>query len=340
MHYVRRQTRSSFTSAGHYVRHYIGKLAGYDDMGVNEARMRQLSFASTAGFADGQLFLDSCCSRTIIHDAELLTNMAVPKHIMGIGGFKRIKHVGDLNMRMTDVQGKPQTVTVRDVYYEPTLTYNLVSVSDMMRSQYTSTFSPTGSTLEGPAGKFALTRTSDVYALPVDNKDQACAMGALTRMTAEELAHLRFNHCISPRKLAILSNSGARGIAKGLKADDWKCQICQHANIIRSPAAPAATGSDPFDMSFDLIDMTSIPTISGMRYCTIFVVRKTRFAHTFLHEKKDEFPAILDKLMARFDSAQRPKVLMCDGAGEYDSQEFRTVMAKYPGVMQTTRSSA
>ncbi len=109
--------------------------------------MRQLSFASTARFADGQLFLDSCCSRTILHDAKLLTNirpLAVPKHIMGIGGFKRIKHIGDLNMRMTDVRGKPQTVTVRDVYYEPTLTYNLVSVSDMMQSQYTSTFPPTG----------------------------------------------------------------------------------------------------------------------------------------------------------------------------------------------------
>jgi hypothetical protein len=275
-------------------------------MGVDEARMRQLSFASTAGFADGQLFLDSCCSRTIIHDAKLLTNirpLAIPKHIMGIGGFKRIKHVGDLNMRMTDVTGKAQTVVLRNVYYEPTLTYNLVSVSDMMHSQYTSTFSPSGSTLEGPAGKFALTRTSDVYALPVDNVmmmmmslicsfDKTCAMGAMGRMTEEELAHLRFNHCISARKLAILSNSGARGIIKGLKAEDWKCQICQHANIRRSPAAPAATGSDPFDMSFDLIDMISIPTIGGMRYCTIFLVRKTRFAYTFLHEKKDEFPAI------------------------------------------------
>jgi hypothetical protein len=135
MHHVRRQTRGTFTSAGQYVRHYIGNLAVYDDMGVNEARMRQLSFASTAGFADGQLFLDSCCSRTIIHAAKLLTNirsLAVPKHIMGVGGFKRIKHVGDLIMCMTDVKGKAQTVIVRDVYYEPTLTYNLVSVSDTM----------------------------------------------------------------------------------------------------------------------------------------------------------------------------------------------------------------
>jgi len=35
MHHVRRQTRGAFTSAGHCVWHYIGKLAGYDDMGVN-----------------------------------------------------------------------------------------------------------------------------------------------------------------------------------------------------------------------------------------------------------------------------------------------------------------
>jgi hypothetical protein len=131
-------------------------------------------------------------------------------------------------MRMTDVTGKAQTVVVRNVYYEPTLTYNLVSVSDMMRSQYNSTFLGCGSTLEGPAGKFALTRTSDVYALPVDNVDKPCAMGAMGRMTEEELAHLRFNHCISAHKLAILSNSGARGIIKGLKAEDWKCQIYQH----------------------------------------------------------------------------------------------------------------
>ncbi len=48
-----------------------------------------------------------------------------------------------------------------------------------------------------------------------------------------------------------------------------------------------------------------------------------------MQERKDEF-AIFDKLIARFDSAQRPKVLMCDGAGEYDSKAFREVLAKHP----------
>jgi hypothetical protein len=81
------------------MRHYIGKLAGYDDMGVDDTRLSHLTFASTAGFADGQLFLDSFCNRTVIHDAKLLTNirpLANPNHIMGIGDFKRIKQIGDL----------------------------------------------------------------------------------------------------------------------------------------------------------------------------------------------------------------------------------------------------
>jgi hypothetical protein len=57
---------------------------------------------------------------------KLLTNirpLANPKHIMSIGGFKLNKHIGDLNMRVTDVKGKVQTVVVRNVHYEPSLTY-------------------------------------------------------------------------------------------------------------------------------------------------------------------------------------------------------------------------
>ena len=157
-------------------------------------------------------------------------------------------------------------------------------------------------------------------------------MSAIGRMTAMEIMHLRLNHVVSYDKIATLSNSGARGIQQGLKAPPVKCNVCQHANCKRSPAAPAATGSDPFDMSFDLVDMSTIPTIGGKRYCTIFIIRKTRFAFTFLHERKTEFPGILDKLLAQFSNDDRPKILKCDGAGEYDSREFHDVIAKYPGT--------
>jgi hypothetical protein len=84
----------------------------------------------------------------------------------------------------------------------------------------------------------------------------AAALGAVGKMTPKEIRHIHLNHIVNPHKMAILSQSGARGIPAGLKEHACKCQICQHANITRSPAAPAATGWDSFDMSFDLIDMS------------------------------------------------------------------------------------
>ena len=158
-----------------------------------------------------------------------------------------------MHLRMIDNYGRLKTVVVKDVYYEPSLTYNLISVSDMSRSKYTSIFSEKANIITGPAGTFDLISTSDVYALPTV-PPPAHALGAVGKMTPEEIMHLRLNHIVNPRKMAILSKSGARGIPEGLKEHTCKCQVCQHANITRSPAAPAATGSDSFDMSFDLIN--------------------------------------------------------------------------------------
>ena len=210
----------------------------------------------------------------------------------------------------------------------------------MCKQHYTSTFNAEGSMITGPGGTFHLVPTSDVYALPTAPEQQdEITMNAIGRITEIEIMHLRLNHVASFDRIATLSNSGARGIKPGLKAPNIKCNVCQHANCKRSPAAPAATGSDPFDMSFDLVDMNTIPTIGGKRYCTVFVIRKTRFAYTYLHEHKTEFPQILDKLMAQFSDAERPKILKCDGAGEYDSSQFHDVIAKYPGT-RLQRSNA
>jgi len=34
--------------------------------------------------------------------------------------------------------------------------------------------------------------------------------------------------------------------------------------IVGTPAAPAATGSEPHCINFDLIDMSKIPTVTGL----------------------------------------------------------------------------
>jgi len=85
-------------------------------------------------------------------------------------------------------------------------------------------------------------------------------------MTPMEKMHLYFSHCISEDKLMHMSQNKVAGIHSGLKKMGIPCSVCQHARIKCNRAAPVATGSDAHDISFDMIDMSKMPTVSGKRY--------------------------------------------------------------------------
>jgi len=118
-------------------------------------------------------------------------------------------------------------------------------------------------------------------------------------MTLMEKMHLYFSYCISEDKLMHMSKNKVPGIPSGLKGMGIPCSVCQHAKIKRRKAALAATGSDAHDISFHMIDMRKMPTVSGKRYCTMIVERETRFAHTVLHETKDKIVEIFKTVLPR-----------------------------------------
>ena len=85
-------------------------------------------------------------------------------------------------------------------------------------------------------------------------------------MTNEKKAHLFCSQVISEAKLIHLSKNGVKGLQKGLKKREFLCTICQHAKIVRKAAAPASTGRDTHCISFDMIDISKIPIVTGLRY--------------------------------------------------------------------------
>jgi len=94
-----------------------------------------------------------------------------------------------------------------------------------------------------------LINTYDVYEIDATSNSNQFAF-VNQQMTNEEKAHLYCSHVISEAKLIHLSQSGVRGLPKGLKKRGFPCTICQHAKIVRKATAPAATGSDPHCISF------------------------------------------------------------------------------------------
>ena len=229
---------------------------------------------------------------------------------------------------MVNTTGKPSKIIVKDVYYDLSLQYNLVSVTDISRTGHVTTFSTESNLVSGPVGAFELVKTCGVYALLVNSETALAAFGA-ANMTEEELMHLRMNYCVSYVKMQVLSKSGARGVNPQLKCTR-QCNICTHANITRNPAPPASTGQTGTirDISFDLFDMSKIKTIGGNRYCSVFI-DNGRYATAVMHATKDEIPEILDRVLSQTPDCHKPSVVMSDCTAKYCTQQRREILRKH-----------
>jgi len=219
-----------------------GNATRYGIKRIAQDHQQYCSQAAT-GFAKGQLLRDSGASTTLIHDVSMLVNirrLSEPKMVMGLTDPQAIKFTGDLCLEMLNTTGKSSKIVVKDVYYDPSLQYNLVSVTDISRTGHVITFSTDSNQVTGPAGAFELIKTCGVDALPISATALA-AFGA-SNMTEEELMHLRMKHCVSYAKMQVLSKSGARGVNPQLKCTKRQCNICMHANITRNQAPPTSTG--------------------------------------------------------------------------------------------------
>ena len=182
-----------------------------------------------------------------------------------------------------------------------------MSVAESTGLNHDSRFSKQASSVRGAAGIVPLIHSCNVYAIDAAMDTIYVALGAVCKMTSMEKMHLYFSHCISEDKLMHMSKNKAPGIPSGLKKMGIPCSVCQHAKIQRERAAPAATGSDAHDISFDMIDSSKIPTVSGKRYCTMKGERETRFAHTVLHETRDK---IVEVFKANRASSKATKLFL------------------------------
>jgi len=157
-----------------------GNATRYGIKRIAQDHQQYCSQAAT-GFAKGQLLRDSGASTTLIHDVSMLVNirrLSEPKMVMGLTDPQAIKFTGDLCLEMLNTTGKSSKIVVKDVYYDPSLQYNLVSVTDISRTGHVTTFSTDSNQVTGPAGAFELIKTYGVYALPVVSATALAAFGA------------------------------------------------------------------------------------------------------------------------------------------------------------------
>jgi len=305
--------------------------------------------------------LDSGCTTSIIADTRFLTDFKrIPTVIVnGLGGTKSYNWTATLNLPVKTIHGNAHHLTVENVYWDETGSFNLIS-GHQVEAEYKIVLDGEESALyqreprhhlvaDNHPVKLPISKIGRLYLLPVfwmgatppsttwqsalASSPVECSFNATCgSMSLEELFHLRMAHTPIP-KLAKMSRL-VKGTPRCLhfnKLLRFPCGLCQEAKAKRQPYPPASTNVSTREddlMTWDSFDMGSTHTsLGGNRYVSVFIIHRSRYAITLLHKDRsfDTMKRLLVRAFAR--AGFTPRRVRHDGAGEYVSEELTAWLA-------------
>ena len=296
---------------------------------------------------DRAVWADSGCTKTIFRNARKLCNLRPPDrpyYIKGVGGDVEVTQMGDLTLTLQDKQGVDYTRVIKDCLVAPQAPANLLSTKDLQAAgigfEVPSTPSDQASiNITTPGGlkvSFPLQEHQGLYMVPFRTDIMTIFAGVashqLRSLTTLELWHLRLCHA-GASKIAKLS-ANCIGIPTKLAKEKHPCHACQEAKATKQKFPEHVDHSKDDDiLCWDQIDMgEKRVSKAGYRYMTIFVVARTRFTMVFFHKTRQETPTMIKRAFARL--GRYPRILRCDGAWEYDTNEIHALCLEHNIEMQ------
>ena len=322
--------------------HYDGyrtKHIPLDVEGIAHRQRMKGELALISQGAVGQCYLDSGCFTTIINRRSILQNIRPLSHpvtIKGLAGNMQIKYQEDLRLPVQGSGGRPVLPEIQDVYYQPSSACNVISCSQLEDARYDVMFQQRQ--IMGQDQAIGITRTVNIHAIQeadhdtkgyIFHQDTAYAGAHVGKMKADELLHRRLMH-MSYGRLKRASTMNLSDMSS-FKIHDYPCHTCMDANPKRANRKPVS-GRDTCDAQSDLFDVSECESIERHRYCTVIVMRQSRFVFIFLHKTKDEIQAVWTKCINTLGDKHKLKTVQSDGAGEYISQKIRSWMLDTHGI--------
>jgi len=151
-HVASKSAGSKWADCEEYFSAGIMRLTGKTPLGsADYQRHMQYAMQGDSGLAHGMYFVDSCCSKTIVKDVRHLKNITLLTTPAKVAGLE-IQHKADLYMPVKDVRDKQTTIILKGGYYDPSIKYNLISVTELANVSYESRFGQHKSSIQGLAG--------------------------------------------------------------------------------------------------------------------------------------------------------------------------------------------
>lgn len=247
-----------------------------------------------------------------------------------------VEGCGSVNLQIRDSDGKPQVIQVRNVLYVPSLTTNLLSVSQMAKNGCEIKFEKDSCKIYQNR-KLILTASqhNNMYVL----KDSSGTSALLSKVDEHDinLWHQRMGHLnfIDLQKIV----DSAEGVEISKKGNQI-CTICMEGKMSRVPFKNTGTrASEPLQLIHtDLCGPMETSSVGGAKYYVTFIDDYSRKVYVyFMKNKSDTLEKFKEfKNLVENESEKRIKILRSDNGKEYINKDFRLFLEKYGIQHQTT----
>jgi transposase InsO family protein len=323
----------------------LQKILATQSHAMSASSVKGLNSSNMSGMSPSIWILDSGASHHMSYDNNSFVSLK-PASSMSV------MTADDTPMPLAGIGSvRTPNMSFSDVYYIPSLTLSLASVSQLCDSGYSVTFSSTSCCVQDPhSGRLIGTgrRQGGLYVLDeLRVSDTAASTSTFTtdllssfRLNSSSssfyLWHSRLGH-VSASRLRYLVSTGALG--KLQTSDISDCCGCKLANFSALPFSKSVSISfAPFDLVHsDVWGPSPVLTKGGSRYYVSFIDDYTRYCWVYLMKNRFEFFDIylMFRAMVKTQHNVVIKCFRCDLGGEYTSNKFFELLA-YDGTIHQT----
>ena len=268
----------------------------------------------------------------MIGDATLFSSLKDKKHgsnvTFGDGSKGKIVGIGNV--------GNPSKLMFKDVLFVSGLSYNLLSISQLIDKGYMVAFEGNECLIKDSLNKIVLKgiREGNIYALNLNSLCVNDATCLVVNDNSMDLWHRRLGHINTSTISKLIKKNLIRGVPKLNLNELHMCDACIRGKQVRESfkSKQDVTMTRPLELlHLDLFGPSRVKSLGGKSYAFVIVDDFSRFTWCLFISHKSDALHVFDSLVRKLQNQQNACVIKIrsDHGGEFDNSGFGDLCDKF-----------